>query len=268
MSSEAQFVHFLHALQQHRGHYKGRHSRVLEGDNQGAHEIFQTSPFNALMAGAYDGKITFGELRKHGDFGVGTFNSLDGELIALEGEFYQVKEDGIVYAVADAQKTPFAVIQFFKPDFRREITQSIGYEQFKTHLQALLPAKNVFYALRVDGFFTSVKVRSAPRQTPPYVPFLDAMKIQTVFDLRDVQGTLLGFRFPDYTQGIGIPGYHLHFISADRKAGGHILDLHLKSGTLTVEHTAEFYLELPWNSTLPDAGPSAELKDKIHKVEG
>ena len=268
MHNEEKFVNFLHALQQHRGHLNGRHSRVLENDNHGAHEIFQTSPFNALLGGAYDGDMTFGQLRKHGNFGVGTFNALDGELIALDGKFFQIKSDGIVYAVNDAQKTPFAVMQFFKPDFHGEIAQETGYEELKGYLQRVLPANNLFYAIRIDGLFTRMKVRSAPRQKAPYVPFVEAMKKQPVFELSDVQGTIIGFRFPDYTMGVGVPGYHLHFITNDYKAGGHVMDLILKKSRVAVEHTSNFYLELPREGIFPDAELMQNQAEAIREVEG
>ena len=49
------------------------------------HVIFQTSTIDALLDGAYDGEVTFGQLRDHGDFGLGTFEACDGEMIAVEG---------------------------------------------------------------------------------------------------------------------------------------------------------------------------------------
>ena len=268
MHNEENFIHFLHALQKHRGHLKGRHSRVSESDNHGAHEIFQTSPFNALLKGTYDGEMTFGQLRKHGNFGVGTFNALDGELIALDGNFFQIKQDGIVYPVDDSQKTPFAVVQLFKPDFHGEIVQEMGYEELKGYLQKVLPANNLFYAIRIDGHFTYMKVRSAPRQKAPYLPFVEAMKEQPVFELSNVQGTIIGFRFPDYTMGVGVPGYHLHFITGDYKAGGHIMDLVMKNSKVAVEHTSDFYLELPVEGTFTDAGFMNDQAEAIRKVEG
>ncbi len=80
------------------------------------HAIYQVSTFHALKQGKYDGETTFEELKKRGDFGIGTVNGLDGEVVALNGEFFQIKADGRVYSIADQEKTPFAVVTFFKPD--------------------------------------------------------------------------------------------------------------------------------------------------------
>nr|HPL94254.1 acetolactate decarboxylase [Paludibacteraceae bacterium] len=70
--------------------------------------LFQTSTINALLEGVYDGEVKCGELKHYGDFGIGTFQALDGEMIFVDGTIYQVKADGKVYNVADTVKTPFA----------------------------------------------------------------------------------------------------------------------------------------------------------------
>src|SRR5436190_10893345 len=77
--------------------------------------LFQYSTINALLTGVYDGDMTFGELRRYGDFGLGTFNALDGEMIALDGRYYQVTADGAVQPVRDDMRTPFAVVAHFHP---------------------------------------------------------------------------------------------------------------------------------------------------------
>ena len=52
------------------------------------HSVFQVSTYHALKQGVLEGETTFRELRKHGDFGIGTLNGLDGEMAALNGEFF------------------------------------------------------------------------------------------------------------------------------------------------------------------------------------
>ncbi len=88
----------------------------------------------------------------------------------------------------------------------------------------MLPSVENPCAIRIDGHFKSVKVRSVPRQEKPYQGLEDAVKHQTEFQLKNVSGTLVGFRFPHYMDGVNVPGYHFHFITADKKAGGHALD--------------------------------------------
>ena len=268
MPVEANFIHFLHALQQHRRLTHGNHTQLHESDSRGAYEIFQSSTINALLKGFYDGDMTYRQLREHGNFGLGTFNGLDGEMIACDGMFYQIKSDGIAYPVEDTQQTPFAVVQFFKPDFYDELDRETEYEQLKTYFHRVLPAENLFYAIRIDGFFTHVEARSVPRQTEPYPPLVEVVKTQPVFELSHVQGTLIGFRFPDYTLGVNTPSYHLHFITRERKAGGHILGFQLKKGKLAVEHTANFHMELPRETAFLNADPTKNQQEAMRQVEG
>ena len=78
--------------------------------------IYQVSTIDALLQGSCEGTMTFGEVKKHGDFGIATFDSLDGEMIALGGDFYQIKADGQVVAVTDDMTTPFGSVTFFSQD--------------------------------------------------------------------------------------------------------------------------------------------------------
>src|ERR1700739_3960057 len=78
--------------------------------------VFQTSTVDALMEGASTGDMTMSELKTHGDFGLGPFDGLDGEMIELDGKVFQVRADGHAHPVADSARTPFATVSFFKPD--------------------------------------------------------------------------------------------------------------------------------------------------------
>jgi len=267
MPIEEKFIHFLHALHLHRNQSHGSHSRITGDDNHQAHEVFQISTINALLEGVYDGDMTYAQLRKHGNFGLGTFNALDGEMIAFDGMFYQIKSDGVAYPVHDIQKTPFAVVQFFEPEFHVAIEQEMDYEQLKDHLQSVLPTMNFFYAVRIDGFFNYIKARSVPRQIEPYPPLVEVAKTQPIFEFFDVQGTLAGFRFPDYARGVNVPGYHLHFLTENRNAGGHVLDCRLQYGKLEAEHTSNFHMELPREGAFLKADLSIDQGGAAHQVE-
>ena len=267
MHIEEKFIRFLHALQHHRKTATGKHARVRGPDNRSAHEVFQSSTINALLEGIYEGEMSYGELREHGDFGLGTFNALDGEMIAFDGEFYQIKSDGVAYAVQDAQQTPFAVVQFFQPEAHQVLDREMDYEQLRHYLQQAIPTMNFFYAIRIDGFFKYMKTRSVPRQTKPYPPLVEVTKTQPVFEFFDVSGTLAGFRFPDYAQGVNMPGYHLHFLTEDRKAGGHVLDLLLHRGKLSIEHTSIFHMELPREGMFLNADLSKDQRERLRQAE-
>ena len=208
------------------------------------HSIFQVSTFHALKQGKYDGETTFEELKKRGDFGIGTVNGLDGEVVALNGEFFQIKADGKVYSIADQVKTPFAVVTFFKPDKTISLPRVSDMNALQEALDRMLPSADGIFAIRIAGEFKYIKVRSVPRQERPYPGLEDALKHQTVFELNDVRGTLVGFRFPSYIGGVNVPGYHFHFITADKKAGGHTLDCSTEGANVDVERISNLSVRL------------------------
>jgi acetolactate decarboxylase len=263
MPSEIPSIRAFDALRSHRR----RSATPDPPDADTLHEVFQNSTINALLEGVYDGSMTYGELRRHGDFGLGTFNALDGEMIAVDGDFYQVKSDGVAYPVADDQRTPFATVLFFRPTFRRPLTGPLDYEQFQAMVDGLMEGPNLFYAVRVDGHFASVTVRSVPRQEEPYPPLAEVAKTQPVFHLKDVTGTLAGFRFPDFARGLNVPGFHLHFLTEDRSAGGHVLDLVLARGELAVDASARFHLELPTDPAFLHADLGHDQGDALDRAE-
>ena len=85
-------------------------------------EVYQTSTMGALLQGVYDGEVTIRELLHHGDFGVGTFNRLDGEMVVLDGVCYQLRSDGSATIADPEQKTPFAAVTWFHADHTLEVS--------------------------------------------------------------------------------------------------------------------------------------------------
>src|SRR5919205_2545526 len=144
--------------------------RDLGSDEHLHHTLFQTSTIDALLEGKYDGDVSFAELEDRGDFGLGTLEALDGEMIALDGDFYQVRSDGLAYAIDKRAKTPFAVVTFFEPNLSRKLATPLDLRTFCARLDHLLGAEASCYAVRVDGHFESVKTRSVPRPRNPYTP--------------------------------------------------------------------------------------------------
>ena len=216
--------------------------------------IFQVSTFHSLKLGKYDGETTFGVLKKHGDFGIGTVNGLDGEVLALNGEFFQIKADGRVYSIAEQEKTPFAVVTFFKPDKRLSLPRVSGTNELQAALDCMLPSADGIFAIRIAGEFKYVRVRSVPRQEKPYPGLEEALKHQTEFELKNVRGTLVGFRFPRYMDGVNVPGYHFHFITANKKAGGHALDCGTEGANVDVARISNLSVSLLEDNN--DARPS------------
>jgi acetolactate decarboxylase len=231
------------------------------------HTLFQTSTIDALLEGKYDGDISFAELEERGDFGLGTLDALDGEMIALDGEFYQVKADGRAYAIDREMRTPFAIVTFFEANLSRTLQTPMDFEAFDAYLDRLIGGESSCYAVRVDGYFEYVKTRSVPRQRKPYPPLAEVVKSQPTFELYDVDGSLLGFRFPHYAEGMNVAGYHFHFITADMSAGGHVFRLRLTRGELRVDREADLRLELPPGIELPVPDPTAAKREELDHIE-
>lgn len=233
-----------------------------------AHVLFQASTIGALLEGAYDGDLSFAELAEHGDLGLGTLNGLDGEMIALDGRFYRADVEGAVSEVGGDALTPFAVIASFSPAVEVEIGGPLDHEALLEELDELVPADAASCAIRLDGRFELVRARSVPRQSPPYRPLTEVVAEQNVFGLADVEGTMLGFRFPTWVEGIEVAGWHLHFISADRKRGGHVLGSR-SAGPLRarLDPSGELRVELPPGIELADPSLAAATHDAVERVE-
>ena len=195
--------------------------------------LYQVSTLQTLMQGGYDGTVTFDKVLKHGDTGIGTFHALDGEMIMLEGNIYQVKSDGKIYPVNKSQTTPFANVAFL--DKATIATDSFvdGISNMYARLDSILPRENKPALFLIQGQFNNVTCRSVPGQTKPYPSLKEVAQKQSVFKKDNVAGKIIGFRFPEYLQGVNITGYHMHFLSDDLDFGGHILSI--ESGEINVQ---------------------------------
>lgn len=229
--------------------------------------ITQVSTIDALMSGVYDGVTTLGELRKNGDLGTGTLDRLDGELILLDGVFYQVTIDGTVVKPDLSTKTPFAAVTFFTADRSLKLKVGSNFREFTDGTEKWFPSRNIFYAVKMTGTFRSVKARSVPSQKRPYRPLDEIAKTQPIFEFKNVTGTVVGFWCPPFVKGTGIPGYHLHFITSDKKAGGHILDFVAGDVTAEFDDTREFFLILPDDDDFDKADLQKDRSVELKAVE-
>jgi acetolactate decarboxylase len=164
--------------------------------DEGRDVLYQVSTIDALLSGVYDSAARAGEVTEHGDFGLGTFDALDGELIVLGGIVYRAEFDGSVTKVAPSTGTPFMAVTHFETDRVLHVEEPLGYVAFKLWLEAALPSRNILYAVRADARFTRISYRSVARQTKPYPPLLEAARHQAVFERTGIEGTLIGFWCP------------------------------------------------------------------------
>jgi acetolactate decarboxylase len=244
------------------------HHGVSRGSHRPA-EVYQTSTMAALLDGIYDGEVTIADLLTHGDFGLGTFNRLDGEMVVLDGICYHLRSDGSASVAAGRDLTPFAVVTWFEPRIVFSVSSPINRDDLVAKLDETISSTNLIHAIRVTGTFRHVRTRTVMAQTPPYPPLTEATADEPFADFHDVTGTLAGFRTPGYEQGISVAGYHLHFLDEGRTRGGHALDFELTQGEVAVGTSSEIHLSLPTTAAFLAANLSRDdVATQIKQTEG
>jgi len=228
--------------------------------------VYQYSTINALLEGVYDGEMTCGRLLGHGDFGLGTFNGLDGEMIVIDAEVYKIRSDGKADRMGADETTPFAVVTAFEPNMIFNIEHD-GSPTLEQLLEFKVPESNLVQAIRIDGHFKYVKVRSVPKQKRPYRRLAKITEDQPVFEFKDVRGTLVGFLIPPYFANINVPGYHFHFITEDRSRGGHVLKCRTGHVEMQIDEIPEFRLVLPETGDFLKANLTGDRSAELKKAE-
>jgi len=231
------------------------------------HTLYQISTATALVEGIYQGAMQIAALREHGDLGLGTFESLDGEMVVVDGRFYQVRSDGSVIEVQDNVLSPFAAVTAFSPDqsITLENCQDLSY--LTSQFDALRQSDNFFYALRVDGTFDYIHAR-AMRRTKEGIPLVQAAAVQPEFEFHNISGTLVGFWTPEYAKSLNVPGYHQHFVSADRTQGGHVLQCRGKNLRLQIQREGDYHIVLPETEDFFKANLRRDPTAALAKAEG
>ena len=207
--------------------------------------LYQYSSLSALMAGVYDGTATLGEVATHGDQGLGTINTLDGEMVMVDGKAYRIGYDGSVSVLSDATLTPFAAVTDYAADITLHVDGPMTFVQLQAAIDKARPSANLPYAIRIEGTFASLRTRSVPAQTKPYPPLAEVIKVQAEFQFANVKGTVVGFWLPAYMAPANAAGYHLHFITADHTGGGHVLDCQPANVTVGLDETSGWAVQLP-----------------------
>lgn len=228
--------------------------------------VYLSAPVNALVEGLYRENTPVGEIKRHGDFGLGTFNDLDGEMVVLDGKVYQLKADGNAYDVDDAVETPFACVTFFSPDTTDEAQGRYDFDGLNHILEQCIPSPNMLYAIRVDAAFDHVRTRSVPKQEN-YRPLAEVAREQPTFDYHDVDGTLMGFYTPAFMSSLNVPGYHLHLLTADRRHGGHLLGCQMTRAKIGIQHVPRLELALPMTLDYLTADLTRDTRDDLKAAE-
>ncbi|MEX3010807.1 acetolactate decarboxylase [Hoeflea sp. TYP-13] len=226
------------------------------------HSLFQVSTSGAVVKGVFKGCTSVGDLKSHGDFGLGTFEDLDGELVMLDGLCYQAGAGGVAAMAEDSWLVPFATATRFSAD-RTAVFDGIDtLETLQEKLDGLRPSQNIFAGLRIDGLFDRIDMRAACKAQPGE-GLVEATSHQSEFGFDNIEGTLVGFWTPAYAKAIGVPGYHLHFISNDRTKGGHVLGLRAKRLTASLHLETDIHVGIPETQAFLEADlqddPSKDL---------
>ena len=231
------------------------------------HSIFQVSTSGALVQGVYQAATTIGDVRRHGDLGLGTFVELDGEGILLDGVAYRAGSDGTVAEVPDATPAPFWVATKFRADVSETLQDIQSWADLCTRLDALRSSQNLLAALRLDGEFDFIKVRVACKADTG-TSLVEATSHQAEFEFEKIPGTLVGFFTPAYARTINVPGYHLHLLSADRLHGGHVLELRAKSLRAQIHTTNDLHIVLPETAAFLKADLTGDPAAALAQAEG
>lgn len=235
-------------------------------DTSKENAVYLSAPINALVEGLYVENTTMAEIKRHGDFGLGTFNFLDGEMVLLDGHVYQIRSDGKVYHVEEDEESPFACVTFFNPDTLDELENIDNSKGFHDLLSSLIPSENMLYAIRIDGTFSHVKTRVVPR-SENYRPLVEATKNQPVFDFHDVRGCLAGFYTPRFMESLNAPGYHLHFLSEDRQHGGHLIECAMGKVRIGIQHVPKLDVGLPMTLDYLTTDLTRDIGKDLDKAE-
>ena len=229
--------------------------------------IYQYSIIDSLLAGNYDGELSIASLKQHGDTGLGTFNRLDGEMVFIDGEVYKITANGNAVKIKDTENTPFAESVFLNTDKIIKLDSAKSLTELNKKISATIGSPNLFYVIRIDGKFSKMRTRSIPAQAKPYQPLVEVVKQQNVFRFKDVEGSMIGIKSPAYVKGIGVPGFHWHFITKDRKAGGHVLDCFFTDMVAKVGSYNNFSLQLPETKNFLETTFNQDKENELKAVE-
>lgn len=229
------------------------------------HTLFQVSTSNALVQGVFRGAVTVADLKRNGDFGLGTFEDLDGELVMIDGVCYRASGGGVVNEPPDETSVPFAVVTHFHLD-TSTTTDPGSLADLTGAVDALRPSENLFVGIRVDGRFDRLALRAACAAEPGE-GLLEATTHQSEFSVVDEVGTLVGFWAPLYARAVNVPGYHFHFISEDRALGGHLLGMDAGALDVGIHVESELHLAIPETAEFLAADLSGDHREALHQAE-
>lgn len=236
-----------------------------------SNKIYQVSTLQALALGYTRSVVTARELLEHGDTGLGTFENVDGEMIILDGVCYQAKQDGSILSSDESAGVPFAVSGFVKGGKKFTMDEKKDIESIKLELTLKIEEDfglNSIHIARIDGYFDTVHARAGAPYRSQHVTLKDILsKTQKDFSFEKIKGTLVCVYYPDYMDGINASGWHMHFVSEDRKFGGHVFEVSMSSGECQIQKMDRIEIQLPREAAFDTYALKEASQKEIEEVE-
>lgn len=235
---------------------------------QAPNNLFTVGVGAGLIGGLYDGNYPYHSLKQHGNFGLGAPDKLDGELLIFQGKIYQTQHTGKTFQVDDKQLTPFAMVNFFKADKKITVNKPINKEALLHLLDSLLTNVNGLYAIHISGRFSYIKTRAFPPvKAHDRTPLAAMLPLQHFFEFNNTQGDLIGYRLPAFMDNTNISGYHFHFLSANKDAGGHIIDVKAENITIEIDMLDSYTVHVPPSEDFEKFDFKKNREEDIKSVE-
>lgn len=234
-------------------------------------KMYQVSTLQALALGYSKAVIKVEELLREGDTGLGTFEDVNGEMIVMDGHCFRADQDGNVTLVPSETGIPFGAVAKLYGEQEFELCDMPDIEAIRTELTKKIEERfglNSMHVVRIDGVFKKVDARSEAPYRSHHVSLKEMLgKTQKAFVFDNIKGSLVGVYFPDYMDGINMPGWHLHFLSDDRSKGGHVFDVSVQDGIARVDKLTNIYINLPKDAAFDTYSLKQDLNEEIKSVE-
>ena len=234
-------------------------------------KMYQVSTLQALALGYSKAVIKAEELIREGDTGLGTFEDVNGEMIVMDGHCFRADQDGNITMVPSDTGVPFAAVAKLYGEQQFLLKDMTDIESVRTELTRKIEERfglNSMHVVRIDGVFEKVDARSEAPYRSHHVSLKEMLgNTQKAFIFENIRGSLVGVYFPDYMDGINMPGWHLHFLSKDRSKGGHVFDVSIKEGEVMVDKITNIFLNLPKEAAFDTYSLKQDLQEEIESVE-
>lgn len=231
------------------------------------HYIYQTGTINSLLEAVYAGDTSMEEMLRHGDFGLGALDNIDGELIIHDGVCYRADAKGELHILDKDIHTPFAVVNKFVPEQHFDL-KNVDFKELEKLVSDHFISSNLIYAIRVSGRFHHLDLRSEHCTCRPYKRLTKILpSLQTTFVVDNISGVMVGVWFPKYMAQLNVPGFHFHFIDDLRKLGGHVFGFQLEEATIELQVLHGFQLALIRNEDFYQANLNIQNAAAVATVE-